>query len=328
MVDTPQFWIEQWHLLTQAATAYGGYGTAATWNAMAAGYGASARGGEKRDRAERTAAVLEARGVALEGARVLDIGCGPGEYAATFARQGAEVVCVDVAERMIERLERDTAPAERARITPVVAGWESLDLCARGFAGAFDLVFANMTPGVSGPEACLKIIEASRGWCWFQGGAGPRENPLLERLHAAVFGSPAAPFRGNFLCAYNLACACGYFPDCTFESMLWTRRRSVDACIDHYMTFFGSRSTLPFDTLRHTIASCLSEVAVDGMVENTAKGHTGRMLWNVEDRSVRDAAEHMRRTAYHEACSRESGETRWMNEQSVGRRTESRPSDK
>jgi hypothetical protein len=142
-----------------------------------------------------------------------------------------------------------------------------------------------MTPAVSGPEALLKLIEASKRWCWFRGWAGARSDPLLERLHAAVFGSPAAPFTGNFLYAYNLTCARGYFPDCAYESLQWSRRRPLDECIEHYTTFFGARGALPPDALRRTITSSLSEVASDGMVESAAAGHTGRMVWNIEDRT-------------------------------------------
>src|SRR5262245_40004876 len=41
-----------------------------------------------------------------EGARVLDVGCGPGRHAAELARRGAEVVGIDISERFC-RLARD-----------------------------------------------------------------------------------------------------------------------------------------------------------------------------------------------------------------------------
>ena len=88
-ISTPAFWIAQWEELNASRTAYGGYGSPATWNAMAAGYGRRSDG-DDRDREDRVGATLsflDARGVSLEGARVLDIGCGPGTYAAAFLNE-------------------------------------------------------------------------------------------------------------------------------------------------------------------------------------------------------------------------------------------------
>jgi SAM-dependent methyltransferase len=284
-IFTPEFWIDQWNRLNASATAFGGYGSVATWNAMAADYGTQSHAGGKDGRVHETISCLEGKGVCLEGARILDIGCGPGQYAQAFAQRGAEVVCIDIAARMIERLKREIDPALRAHITPLVADWASVDIDAGGFTEAFDLVFANMTPAISGPDAFLKIMKAGRRWCWFRGWAGPRENPLLEKLHQEIFSTKASPFKGNFLCAYNLICASGYFPECFYSPIQWTHRKPLAECIEFHKTFFASRSNLSPVELSRKIGAYLGNIAVDGFVESTVKGHTASMLWTLTDRT-------------------------------------------
>ena len=49
--------------------------------------------------------------LALEpGARVLDVGCGPGRHAHALARRGIEVHGVDISERFVELARRDAPP--------------------------------------------------------------------------------------------------------------------------------------------------------------------------------------------------------------------------
>jgi SAM-dependent methyltransferase len=280
----PEFWIEQWNSLNASVTAFGGYCRAATWNAMAAGYGRQSNASDKDDRVLETVSILESRGVCFDGARVLDIGCGPGKCAEAFARKGAHVVAVDIAEKMVERLNREIDPALKDRITPLVADFAAVDLDECGFAQAFDLVFANMTPAISGPTAFLKMMNASRRWCWFRGWAGPRENPVLEKLHQAIFSAPASPFRGNFLCAYNLVCASGYFPDCFYSPIQWTHKKPLAECVEFHKAFFSKMADLASEDLSQIIKTCLGEMAVDGYIENTTKGHAASMLWTLTDR--------------------------------------------
>ena len=45
------------------------------------------------------------------GARILDVGCGPGRHALEFARRGFDVVGVDISERFIQ-LGNEAASAE------------------------------------------------------------------------------------------------------------------------------------------------------------------------------------------------------------------------
>ncbi len=67
---------------------------------------------------------MVARFVPLDGARVLDLGCGVGEYVRAFAREGAEALGLDVApERLAEARRRMAAsPPERRHGGPEPGG--------------------------------------------------------------------------------------------------------------------------------------------------------------------------------------------------------------
>ena len=74
---------------------------------------------------ERRLAMVE-RYASLEGRRVLDLGCGLGEYVRAFSRQGAEAIGCDIeATRLIESRERSTA-GNWERTSFLAAAGESL----------------------------------------------------------------------------------------------------------------------------------------------------------------------------------------------------------
>jgi len=87
--------------------------------------------------------LVEALGLA-PGARVLDVGCGPGRHAHALGRRGIEVLGVDISARFVELARADAPPGvtfERvdARALPYQAEFDAvISLCqgAFGLAGA------------------------------------------------------------------------------------------------------------------------------------------------------------------------------------------------
>ena len=68
------------------------------------------------------------------GARVLDLGCGEGAFAAELAQAGADVLCVDVAEEPLRRA-RAAHPELRTQLIDGEGEWELAD-------ASFDAVWA------------------------------------------------------------------------------------------------------------------------------------------------------------------------------------------
>jgi SAM-dependent methyltransferase len=70
----------------------------------------------------------------LTGARVLDLGCGHGWYAAELHRRGADVTAVDGSRRLLDIARRDH-PGPR---------YEQVDLATDGIDGTYDVVVSLM----------------------------------------------------------------------------------------------------------------------------------------------------------------------------------------
>jgi SAM-dependent methyltransferase len=78
--------------------------------------------------------LVERLGLA-EGARILDVGCGPGRHAHALGRRGFEVVGVDISERFLA-LAREATPAGLA------VSFERADARALSFDSEFDAVIS------------------------------------------------------------------------------------------------------------------------------------------------------------------------------------------
>lgn len=89
------------------------------------------------DKRQKTITWLQELGALQEGATVLDIGAGPGNWALPLAVLGAFVTALEPAEVMINILQGRIRTEETSSIAIRRATWQEIDLDREGWRGAF-----------------------------------------------------------------------------------------------------------------------------------------------------------------------------------------------
>ncbi len=285
-ISLPEFWKEKWRESNNSIHSYSGFSSPKVWNAMAADYGKKPSKKLREQEITESVAYLERQGFEFKGSRILDIGCGPGKHSSQFAEKGAEVDCIDAAENMTERLKKEMPENLMERITPITANWRDLSLEEYNYLNKFDLVFANMTPGVSDPDDFLKLIKASSGYVWFQGWAGERENIVQERVYKEILKEAPSRSKGNFMYVYNLAVSLGYLPDTFFSEMDRTSEKDIDKLTALYTTILEQISEIPVKDLKERVYRVLKGLSSNGKVKTRMKGYKGTMVFDVNKKST------------------------------------------
>jgi len=253
------------------------------WNKMAADF---ARHTHRPDHDERRRAVvadLVARGALAPGFRVLDIGAGPGAWARLLAETAAEVTALEPADAMADILEANIREAGAANIRVVRRTWQSVDLDAEGWRGAFDLVFASMSPGIDGPAALYKMMAAGRRWCYLSAFAGRGPRPWHAELWREFFDEPLGSHPSDIVYPFNLVYALGYRP--RLEFAFWDRERTWDrdealrqctAYIEDYLE--------PSPEVAARVAAFVDRHMENGTMTRKHRTCHGMMTWNLDER--------------------------------------------
>lgn len=232
---------------------------------------------------------LERRGMLQAQYDVADIGCGPGRFAAAFARRVRSVVGLDISERMVyygrEYLKEEGI--QNARLQ--ACDFRTMDIQKEGCQGAFDLVFCSMTPAVCDRESLQKFMAMSRAYCCSITHIYSR-NHLRERIMREVFGKEM-PERWNgrwFYSLFNVLFLSGYCPETSYD----TRHQEVQVRPDEEYVEFLMEHMLPeSENTKENAVKILSwmqaHADADGILTETADSCYGRILWDVRGRTQR-----------------------------------------
>jgi SAM-dependent methyltransferase len=109
---------------------------------------------------------LEEAGFRAKGAKILDIGCGPGTLSILLAWAGADVTSLDVAPGMLAELKK-YAEDEKIPVHPVECSWWKANIDKLGYRQKFDLVLASMTPGVKDAQTLEKMMACLKKYCYY-----------------------------------------------------------------------------------------------------------------------------------------------------------------
>ncbi|MGI6747904.1 MAG: class I SAM-dependent methyltransferase [Anaerovoracaceae bacterium] len=227
---------------------------------------------------------------------VIDVGCGPGRFVAEFARTAHHVTGIDFSPKMIqygiEHLKREQI--ENASL--YVRDFQTLDIEEEKLAGKFELVFSSNTPAVQNTSGLEKLMKMSRKYCCYVTHIHS-ENELESRIMGEVFGRERPPFWSgpSFYSVFNILFLQGYYPEVTYykqnrEFYIKPNSRRIELFMEQMLE--PSERT---EKNAGRIEKWLKDHAnSDGLVKEASVVWSGRLLWNINEKSVRTAYDRQR----------------------------------
>ncbi|MDD4127193.1 MAG: class I SAM-dependent methyltransferase [Methanomicrobium sp.] len=268
------------------------------WNKRSDTFGMSRRddkgdkGEMRHKRTDNIFAMLKDAGFEAKGAKVLDIGCGPGTLAIPLAKAGADVTAVDIASGMLDRLKKTTND-ENLSIDARELSWWTADIDELGFRNKYDLVLASMTPGINGVESFEKMMACSKGLCYYSNFVKRGENPAHDELRKLLAkekeekdesrgpapGHSHGPGNGLVFPFMYLYLA-GYRPDVRIINSEHRMERKWDEAADRTIEMMSRNETLD-DNAKAIIRNYYKNASENGVYSPKSITYTGMMVWNV-----------------------------------------------
>ncbi|RKD33790.1 class I SAM-dependent methyltransferase [Thermohalobacter berrensis] len=213
--------------------------------------------------------------------KVLDIGSGPGRYSIRFAKECKKVVAIDISEKMLEKAIDNAKKEKLDNIQFKKVFWEDLNLEENDWNKKFDLVFASMCPGINSYETLLKMVDASRNYCFLSGFAH-RNDYLWNKLYKKLRGKDYPRFYDNKIyCIFNILWNIGYYPEIRYIDKNWEETYSIDYICNFYISRFELEGELSIEE-KEQICKLLKEYSKDGYVKENVSSKVAWIYWSVK----------------------------------------------
>lgn len=251
----------------------------AYWNRRAGHFSRMAGAEEGKRRAAKIIHYLSHHGGLERELEILDIGCGPGNYALPLASRARRVVALDPAGEMLALLKERAAKEGVTNIEAVQMTWEDVDLDEQGWRGRFDLVLALMSPGIKDTDTLKKMIAASRDACLLAGHLR-QEISGREELWRKLIGGEMPAIPADVLYIFHILYAWGYCPSLEVERIVNTREMEPEQAVEELEIFFYPHLELT-SSVRRTIIDYVQSRLVNGRYLSRRDMTVGYLFWGV-----------------------------------------------
>ena len=222
----------------------------------------------------RVISLVKSRGVEIAEAGILDIGCGTGIFTLPLAREAAMVTGLDDSVSMISRMENVMASEDIRNVTPITAAWKDIDISARHFEKAFDIVWVSMSPAIQTAQDFERMEKCARKWCVYVGWGRKRKNALMEEifsLHGARYGPPPGA-----AAAYDILVQSGKNPSLDYFEASWEWTGRVEDALEEAVCFIEMQGG---KARRDLISETLNRHERDGMIRHITDVEEGLLVW-------------------------------------------------
>ncbi|MDD4127043.1 MAG: class I SAM-dependent methyltransferase [Methanomicrobium sp.] len=253
--------------------------TAEFWNRRSAGYAENALKGEKQKRTEEILNFLQESGFNPKGARVLDIGCGPGTLSIPLAKAGAEITAVDISSGMLDKL-KETVRNESLPVDIVECSWWTADIDKLGFRGKFDLVLASMTPAVKDLQSLERMIACSRGLCYYSNFLKRGEDKAFAEIFSLTGRENPAGHGNGMMYPFMYLYLQGCLPSLKINHSVWKDDSLWEEAAEKMTDFIG-RSHECDEKTKEIIREYYKNASSDGRYYSESDVYTSMMVWKI-----------------------------------------------
>ena len=236
--------------------------------------------GKGRERMLAIADYLRRHDLLRKDHRVIDVGCGQGEYVAEFAGTAGHAIGADLSVKMLDYAEQNAKKCGVDNVSFVQCDFHEADVRAMGWEKAFDLVFTCITPAFGGMSALEKMNSMSRGWC-FNCGWAYQNNGIGNWAKEALLAPgesdgkrPEATYSlFNILWLMGCRPRVEYYKETSEDLVEINEETAV-----HYASMVLRHDRVDEAAVRKTI-QVMNEMAVDGRVTEQIESMFVWILW-------------------------------------------------
>lgn len=241
---------------------------------------------EGRKRTKRIMNWIEGQGVRFENASVLDIGAASGVFSVPFAERGARVTAVETSPPLVELLEANIAKFAEGQVKIVPEPFEDIDVQAKGWSQAFDLVFVSMCPVIHNWESVEKVLHCARKFCYISMPASPAEHSLVNEIWPLVTGRPFHTKQMEIGYLLHLLYLKGYAYESLITRETKTTEVSREEALKEAMIWLRHHGLPADERNRKTVADYLEQTYPSGKVAIRQGGRFGKVLIRLQDQNM------------------------------------------
>lgn len=212
---------------------------------------------------------------------VLDIGCGPGRYSLEFAMKAKSVTGIDISPKMLQFAKENSKNIGANNVNFDQIPWDQVDLHKQKWTKKYDLVFASMCPGINNSETLMKMVEASKGFCFLSSFAN-RTDKIKDELNRNVLGkSENSRGKNKIYYAFNILWQSGFYPEICYQDVNWENVLTLEKAINIYSAQFGKKNEN--DTqIKKKVESYLAGISKNGVIKETTSAKIAWMYWKTK----------------------------------------------
>jgi SAM-dependent methyltransferase len=225
--------------------------------------------------------LLISKGMLKKDMEVLDIGCGPGKYSIEFCKEAKKVTGIDISPKMVQFAKENSKKIGATNVDFMLIPWNEIDLDKQNWTKKYDLVFASNCPGINNSKTLMKMVQASKGFCFISCFAN-RTDKIKDEFNRVVLGQ-SVNSRGTNKIYYifNIHWQSGLYPEICYQDNKWESEWTLEKAIEVCSLQFG-KNIEDGTPLKEKAEKYLAKISENGIIKEITSSRLAWIYWKTK----------------------------------------------